>query len=140
MSVTESSEWRWRIGMANIFKGVVVGVLDPGYGGDQMVRWCGRHGMTDYQTLDGEEPDLDDPATCGAIIFGIFAPLHIYIHRREEYDSYWIDYNPNWDEPDSVVEGWRKLDKIFTWKDEPFVTLADVIQAVFPALDSEAGR
>ena len=133
MSVTESSAWKWLPGMRDAYGARLckVSLHDGAWSCVLGREWAEYH----YPT----EPDLDDPATCGAIVFGIFEPLGITIDKEgDDCDPGEVVFVARM--PSRLVSARLFVSKDSLWSVLRSGTRADAIRAVFAALDSEAGR
>lgn len=149
MSVTESSAWKWIPGMQYTVPesppftvSFVHADGRPSGKPSEVHTHASHHGRVLGSVTKDEsstwEPDLEDPATCGAIIFGIFEPLGIQV-RKEVGVEHWTSRVHF---PASMLDSERvRLSRVSRL--DYFDSLADLIRAVFAvfaALDSEAGR
>lgn len=87
MSVTKSPEWKWLRGTilrdADGAAFVVMRATDSELLVSFVSSYIDSDTAPEWITIGGHmpQPDLDDPATQGAIVFGIFGPLGISINR-----------------------------------------------------------
>lgn len=129
MSVTKSREWKWLPGMENTRGEICIGME----GGDLCFADTGMG--TVWDASESYVPNLDDPATQGAIVFKIFEPLGIAVRTQwcvggRVEPIYFV----------KIAGGGKYGDMGPDVEMKHFESMADAIRAVFTALESEDGR
>lgn len=118
--ITSSPSWKWMAGMLAT-DDVPLRIVE-GDTGDGWVGAC-DDAMRSPKEVSSWEPDLTDPATQGAIIFGIFQPLGIDVTKA--LSSLWF----------ADCEDGSPGERAIASLSGEFLPLPKLITAVFEALD-----
>jgi len=128
MNVTKSSEWKWVTGMENTRGEICIGMED----GDLCFADTGMG--TVWDASENYVPNLDDPATQGAIVFGIFEPLGIFLNAEEGDGERWTY---DWGVRTSLFQRNREFGERIEGVPR-HGSMAGAIRALFSALDLES--